>query len=338
MMKHVDMTMFCRAENVNDHLDMKPSESGESAESESGELPTEQSGDMASAFPNVEPKVKPDCKRVKARTSKEPKVSKTVNPADVPMFAKIVRRVDEAVDKKVFMEKGKEETEEKGEEKREKKQAITTEDQKSEIAGIVKQLVEKELVNRIDEIRMLVRCVVNGILDEELRKPKKKPHHGSKKALSLFLQENQKYVLPIVKEAIKEASDMRSVFQTVIRTIWFHADHAENHIVYIPPNAYNSITVHKERGWCNYEMEHTLRHMIQRANDVLQEFTIGIPEEDESKLITEFGAAKYKKLHEFTDKVDNIDDDQAFYKRLVKDTENTVLTSQHLVHGGVYES
>lgn len=319
MMKHVDMAQFCcKAENVNDHFDAVSGDPSDPSE------PSDP-GDMAA---------QPDVKRVKSKSSRGSKASSSVCPADVPIFAKIVRRVDEAVNQNVLPAKKVDIPEEKHE--KPVKQDGNLISDTTNIESLVKQLVEKELVNRIEEIRMLVRCVVNGILDEELRKPKKKPH-GSRRALSIFLQENQKYVLPIVKEAITGASDMRSVFQTVIRTIWFHADHAENHIVYIPPNAYNSITVHKERGWCNYEMAQTLRAMIQRANDVLQEFTIGISDEDESKLVEEFGPAKYKKLQEFTDKVDNMDDDQSFYKRLIKDTENTILTSQHLVHGGLYE-
>lgn len=206
----------------------------------------------------------------------------------------------------------------------------------SRLDSIVKKLVEKELASRIDEIRMLVRCVVNEIMDEELKKPKKKPN-ASKNNLSVFLHENQKYVMPLVSESIKTSNDMRAVFQSVIKTIWFHPEHKENNIVYIRPSSFNSITVHKERGWHNYEIAPTLVSMIQRANDVLQEFTIGLSEEEENKMREKFGDAKYQTLNEFTNRVDNMDDDPKFLKRMLKDTENTILTSQHLVHTTIFD-
>lgn len=150
-----------------------------------------------------------------------------------------------------------------------------------------------------------------------------------------FGTENYDYILmPTLSTIIKNMSDFHAILQRVVTELYFNIDKARNHIVYIPRNAYKSIKIFHENNWKIVDLEPTLEDIIRRANDVLQHYLVGTDQE-ENMFKTEIGKKKFEGLKEFTDMIDNMEYFSTFRHQLLRETEHTIVTSQHLVHKDV---
>lgn len=191
-----------------------------------------------------------------------------------------------------------------------------------------------------DKLRNEVKNIVVEILETDPRfKSKTRASKKANASLSKFGQEDYKYMLiPYLSSMINTIPSFTNLLQKVIYDLYFNPDHKNNHIIYIPPDSVNSITVYKDPGsWGNYELIPTLEQIIRRANDILQHYMVGVEEAEENRFKELIGDVKYTALIEFTDKIDNMEADEEFRKKLLKETEHTIVTSQHLVHRHIYD-
>lgn len=152
-----------------------------------------------------------------------------------------------------------------------------------------------------------------------------------------FGTENIQYLLmPYLSDLIKSMSEMRSVFQVVLKDLFLNPDHKENNNIFIPPNAFKTMSVYVDDIWKNYDLDVSLQNIIQRVNDVLQYYIIGSQEED--KFRAEIGKKKFDLLQSFTNQIDTMEDHPEFLSNLMQHAEHTIVTNQHLVHKNIIQS
>lgn len=212
-----------------------------------------------------------------------------------------------------------------------------------EMEAMVRKVVNQVMDERMATFRTMVECMINEWEGGRASKPASKTPTSSSLILgrsghalhhNKFGMENYSYI-PL-SNIIKSNNDFNTVLQKIICALYFDPKHKPNHIVHIPPNTYRCIAILKNHAWKNYNMEHGLERVIRRANDVMQHYIIGTDEEEERVFQLEIGKKKYEMLREFTDKIDNLDEHQEFYEKLLRDTEHTIVTNQHLVHQEIY--
>lgn len=208
-----------------------------------------------------------------------------------------------------------------------------------DIKNIVKTTVEEIWQEKLHELKVLIDCCINERLDHSARRetytrvPKQ-----STPTYAQFGMENYSYLLmPYLSNICKSTGDFHGILQKIIQDLYFNLDYKKNNIVYIPPNSYKSITVFKDNSWKNYELAPTLEKIVRRGNDVLQHYIIGTDPTEENEFRSEIGRKKFDALVEFTDKIDNLENYPEFRERLLKETEHTIVTNQHLVHRHIYE-
>ncbi len=154
--------------------------------------------------------------------------------------------------------------------------------------------------------------------------------------LSHFGTEDFRYMyMPYLSDLIKSMGDIKAVFQVVLKDLYFNPDHKENNIIFIPPNAFKTMTVFVDGIWKNYDLDVSLQNIIRRVNDVLQYYLLGNLEEDRFK--TEIGKKKFDQLHSFTNQIDNMEEYPEFLTKIMQITEHTIMTHQHLVHRNLTE-
>ena len=194
---------------------------------------------------------------------------------------------------------------------------------------------------RFDGIRKMVEGMINEYLIASGKQTIPIPIKKEKQSIKLnsFCQENYNYLLiPYLSSMIKSCSDMNAILQKVITDLYFHPERKSNHIIYIPLNSYKTLTVYMDDGWKNFDLNTTLEKIVRRGNDVLQHYIIGSEPEEEDKFRKEVGNKRYELLKDFTNKIDNMDDDEEFRDKLLIDTEKTIITYQHTVHKHIFDS
>ena len=215
----------------------------------------------------------------------------------------------------------------------------------STVKDMIKAIIDDEFNKRMEGIRSMVESMINEYLsslgkiassNHQLSKKKTAQRNSTK--LNNFCQENYQYLLmPFLSTAIKSTNEMTAVLQKIVTNLYFHPDRKSNHIIYIPPHTYKVITVYTENSWRNFDLNTTLEKIVRRANDVLQHYMIGADTEDEEKFKKEIGNKKFELLKDFTNRIDNMDDDEDFMNKLLSDTERTIITNQHIIHKHIYD-
>lgn len=232
---------------------------------------------------------------------------------------------------------------------------------------IIMKMVETIINKKMDTIRMMVESCVNKKLKDYRKlananvnvdvngfKPALAPlTSGSNiasssyqssstdtrsidRSLSNFGTEDFHYMyMPYLSDLIKSMGDIKAVFQVVLKDLYFNPDHKENNIIFIPPNAFKTMTVFVDGIWKNYDLDVSLQNIIRRVNDVLQYYLLGNLEEDRFK--TEIGRKKFDQLHSFTNQIDNMEEYPEFLTKIMQITEHTIMTHQHLVHRNLTE-
>lgn len=192
---------------------------------------------------------------------------------------------------------------------------------KDKLQHVVKQLVDAQINERLE----------NDKRGGSTRRPM--AGHPRRPALNNFGQENYDYLLmPTLSSILKSNNDLQHVIQKVVVDLFFNPDQKKNHTVYIPVDSYKCINIYKDNNWKPYQLEPTLERIVRRANDVLQHYIVGSDENEEKVFQQEIGKKRFEALKEFTDKIDNMEDFQDFRIKLLKDTEHTITTFQHIVH------
>lgn len=207
---------------------------------------------------------------------------------------------------------------------------------------IIESIVKTIIDHHMDAFKSQIRTIVLDILENDSRFKGTVAKRASKKQahpLSRFGMEDYKYMLnPYLTNTLNSVKNMNTVLQKIICDLYFNPDQKQNHIVFIAPNSCKCISVYKEPGgWGNFELEPTLQQIIRRANDILQHYIVGVSETEERQFKDALGEDCYNKLVEFTDQIDNMESHPEFQKRLLKETEHTIVTKQHLVHKGIYD-
>jgi hypothetical protein len=209
-----------------------------------------------------------------------------------------------------------------------------------DIRNIVRQTVDEVIDEKMAGIRIMMDCLINEKLDACAQRRQSRTMNNKPPVFvyEQFGMENYGYLLmPYLTNLCKSSNDLQSILQIVIKDLYFNIDYKKNQIVYILPNTFKSITVNKDNAWKNYELIQTLEKIVRRGNDVLQHYIIGTDPTEESEFKSEIGRKKFEALVEFTDKIDNLEDYPDFRERLLKETEHTIITNQHLVHPQIYE-
>jgi hypothetical protein len=204
----------------------------------------------------------------------------------------------------------------------------------------IESLVHSIIDKQIDSLKTQLRSIVIDVLENDSRfKSAKRVSKKQSVNLSRFGMEDYKYMLnPYLTNTLISIKNMFNVLQTIITDLYFNPDQKQNHILFIAPSACKCITVYKEPGgWGNYELKPTLQQIIRRANDILQHYLIGVSDAEERQFKESIGAECFDKLIEFTDKIDNMESHVDFQKRVLKETEHTIVTKQHLVHKNLYD-
>ena len=177
--------------------------------------------------------------------------------------------------------------------------------------------INAEMDKRFEGIHAMVEGMINEYLvvigKSAINSKKMHDPHAVTIHLNNFCQENYNYLLiPYLSSMIKSCSDMNAILQKVITDLYFNPDHKANHIIFIPMNSYKAMTVYMDGGWKNFDLGTTLTKIVRRGNDVLQHYIIGSEQEDEDKFKKEVGHKKYGLLKDFTNNIDNMDDDEEF--------------------------
>ena len=201
--------------------------------------------------------------------------------------------------------------------------------------------INSEMDKRFEGMRIMVEGMINEYLLASGKPAMKTQQVIKAKQIKLnnFCQENYNYLLiPYLSSVIKSCTDMNAILQKVITDLYFHPDRKANHIIYIPysNNSYRALTVYIDGDWKNFDLNTTLEKIVRRGNDVLQHYIIGSDQEDEDKFRKEVGNKKYELLKDFTNKIDNMDDDEEFRDKLLLDTEKTIISYQHTVHKHIF--
>ena len=223
---------------------------------------------------------------------------------------------------------------------------------------IIMKMVETVINNKMDTIRMMVESCVNKKLKDyrrlanmntsalgssvpytssvqsgfvsSLATASSHPSTSGSVVLSNFGTENFRYMyMPYLSDLIKSMADIKAVYQVVLKDLYFNPEHKENNIIFIPPNAFKTMTVFVDGIWKNYDLDVSLQNIIRRVNDVLQYYLVGNVEEDRFK--AEIGKKKFDQLHSFTNQIDNMEEYPDFLAKIMQISEHTIITHQHLV-------
>jgi hypothetical protein len=196
----------------------------------------------------------------------------------------------------------------------------------------IKELVEKKL----EEFKLdLLGAIESKIEEHYSKKPrkiiKKQKVVNEKVNISKFCMEDYSYIK--LTSIIKNNDDMNIVLQHIITDLYFNKDKRQNHIIKIPTEETNVISILKTLKcgntiWKNYDFDLIIEKVIRRANDVMQHYIIGTEEDEEKVFENEIGNVKYEKLKDFTDKIDNIEDHDELKTKLIKETEATIIKKQ----------
>lgn len=196
-----------------------------------------------------------------------------------------------------------------------------------------------------DKLEKVIRQMIDAQINERIENDKRGGMvrratlgHPRRPALNSFGQENYEYLLmPALTTILKSNNDLHHVLQKVIVDLFFNPDHKKNHTVFIPQDSYKCISIYKDNNWKTFQLEPTLEKIAKRGNDVLQHYIVGSDESEEKQFLQEIGKKRFDALKEFTDKIDNMEDLPDFRARLLKDTEHTIITFQHIVHQRMLE-
>lgn len=152
-------------------------------------------------------------------------------------------------------------------------------------------------------------------------------------AINVFGYENYDHLLrPYLVRALHETNDMTLLLQRIIVDLFFNPKVKVNHNVFIPLDSFKSINVFTKNGWVTKSLHGIIDKIVLRANDVLQHYFVACNLDDQCIFQDEIGKRKYDILVDFTNKVDKMEKYPDFYGKLQRDTEHTIITSQHLVH------
>lgn len=197
----------------------------------------------------------------------------------------------------------------------------------------LKDLIDK----KVEEFKACLIASIDLKLEEySVKKPRKilKKKVNDKSNFSKFGMEDYSYIK--LTSIIKENDDMNLVLQQIITDLYFNQEKPQNHIVKIP-NDENVVSILKNSAtgnivWKNYDFNTIIEKVIRRANDVMQHYIIGTEEDEEKNFEDEIGNVKYKKLKEFTDMIDNIEDHDELKNKLIAETEDTIRKKQEKIN------
>lgn len=229
----------------------------------------------------------------------------------------------------------------------------------------VREFLDSYFLEKLDKvIRPLVEGIVNERLDIEVKRITRSRQHIAppsviplsssppsssqgpsllggipiKRTSPFFTFGNESYdhmLMPYLTNVINGTTDLHAVLQKIVCDLFFNLDARKNNNIYIPKDSYKCINMWMSGIWKSYPLESTLEKVIKRANDVLQHYIIGSDDKDENLFKQQVGKKKFDMLLEFTDKIDNIERYPDLRAKLIKDTEHTILTNQHIVHGAL---
>lgn len=92
------------------------------------------------------------------------------------------------------------------------------------------------------------------------------------KKLRIFGNENLDYISK--SDIIAYVNDPLKGIQEIIKLIYFHKDHSENHTVRLIENDNNAVEIHIEDGWTKARMKKVFTKLLFKASDILE---YGIP-------------------------------------------------------------
>lgn len=140
---------------------------------------------------------------------------------------------------------------------------------------------------------------------------------------SKFGMENYDYIN--LTSIIKSSNDMIAIHQNIIFELYSSPKCKQNHIIKLNNDMIDILkVVDGTKIWKSYDKHIVIEKIIKRANDVMQHYLIGTDEEEEKLFQQDIGKKKYDQLVEFTDKIDNIEDNDDLRKKLISVTEKTL--------------
>lgn len=161
--------------------------------------------------------------------------------------------------------------------------------------------------------------------------------NSAKHKYSSFGSESYDHLLMpyLSKMLVHNTTDLDMVLQRIICDLFFNMTVRKNNNIFIPKDSYNCITVWSNGSWKSHPLQAIMEKMVRRGNEIMQRYLVG----DESmKFQQEIGQNKYDALLDFTNKIHNLQRYPEMKAKLLKDTEHTILTNQHIVHGCVIDN
>jgi hypothetical protein len=202
--------------------------------------------------------------------------------------------------------------------------------------------LDKYFEEKFIHIKKVIECTINEKVDLDIRRTLKRQAQiaasAKKTATFNFGQESYDHILDGLANYFRGTTDNTTIIQKIIKDLFFHPEQKKNQNVYIPKDSYNYACVFKDNTWGTYPIKWCLESMIKRGNDVLQHYVVGSEVEIQKQFAQSIGRKKYDTLVEFTNKIDNIESYAEFREKLMRDTEHTILTSQHLVHSHIFDT
>lgn len=191
----------------------------------------------------------------------------------------------------------------------------------------------------VEKLEKIIKPIAESIVNEKMEHKTKRMVGGQRRpALNSFGQESYDHMLlPYMSNLLRSSNDMHFILQKVITDLFFNPEQKRNHTVYINPDTLKYICIYKDNMWKNYKSDFVLDKVIKRGNDVLQHYLFGLDSEQEMLFKQEIGKKKFDILKDFTEKLDNIEEHDDLRDLLLRNTEHTILTHQHIVHKHKFE-
>lgn len=140
---------------------------------------------------------------------------------------------------------------------------------------------------------------------------------------------------PYLIDVLKYTTNLNVVLQRIISDLFFNVNVRKNNNVFIPKDAYNCITVWSNGSWKSHPLQVIMEKMVKRGNDVMQHYLVN---RENGLLQQEIGKNNYDALCDFTNSIVNLQRFPEIRRKLLKDTEHTILTNQYIVHGDVIDN
>ena len=142
----------------------------------------------------------------------------------------------------------------------------------AEVKKQYQQYLDKNETTKEDDSNInngAMSSITNSIGDAEVTKRSETPEKKRKlRKLRIFGNENLDYFSK--SDIIGYVNDPLKGIQEIIKSIYFHKDHTENHTVRMIEGDGTFVEIHTEDGWTRARTKRVFTKLVYRAGDILE--------------------------------------------------------------------